>query len=81
MSKFYPQQYWNDMNNQREFMDNVFKQLHYKDMSDWYKTKQEVAKGGKKGVKNKGYWGDAWRRGFASKVWIYAVCIVGGCLS
>ncbi len=34
--------YWNDMKNQRNFMDWVGKQLNYRDMEDWYKITMEV---------------------------------------
>jgi hypothetical protein len=36
--------FWNDITNQREYMNWVGKQLNYKEMSDWYKITQEVIK-------------------------------------
>ncbi len=37
-----PNGYWEDMKNQKKFMDWVGKQLNYKDMEDWYKVTKEV---------------------------------------
>ncbi len=37
-----PKGYWEDMKNQRNFMDWVGKQLNYNDMEDWYKVTAEV---------------------------------------
>jgi hypothetical protein len=37
-----PRNYWDDMKNQRKFMDWASKQLDIKDMSDWYKLTYKV---------------------------------------
>jgi hypothetical protein len=37
-----PKNFWNQIENQRKFMDWAGKQLNIKDMSDWYKVTQEV---------------------------------------
>jgi hypothetical protein len=34
--------FWNDVNNQREFLNWVATQLNYKDTTDWYKITTEV---------------------------------------
>jgi hypothetical protein len=39
-----PKHYWEDVNNQRKFMDWVGKQLEYKEFCDWYKITQKVRK-------------------------------------
>jgi hypothetical protein len=43
-----PRNFWEDVNNQRRFMEWAGKQLNIKEMSDWYKvtTKDFVAVGG-----------------------------------
>jgi hypothetical protein len=42
--KFYtcPRHYWEDIKNQRKFMDWVGKQLSVQDMSDWYNVSFKV---------------------------------------
>jgi hypothetical protein len=35
--------FWDDVNNQRKYMDWVAKELNVKEMSDWYKVTQKVA--------------------------------------
>ncbi len=37
-----PKGFWNDMNNQRNFVDWVGKQLKYKNREDWYKITARV---------------------------------------
>jgi hypothetical protein len=37
-----PNNYWDNMNNQRKFMEWAGKQLNFKDMSDWYNVTQQV---------------------------------------
>jgi hypothetical protein len=37
-----PQNYWDDVQNQRTFMDWATKKLNIKDMSDWYKVSVKV---------------------------------------
>jgi hypothetical protein len=37
-----PRNYWNDMKNQRKFMDWAAKELKIKDMSDWYSVSHKV---------------------------------------
>jgi hypothetical protein len=34
--------YFDDINNQREYMNWLFKKLEYKEMSDWYKITQKI---------------------------------------
>jgi hypothetical protein len=41
-----PQNYWDEMKNQRKFMDWAGKQLKIKEMSDWYEV----------GIKVINYW-------------------------
>jgi hypothetical protein len=36
------QTYWEDINNQRKFLEWAGKQLNIKEMSDWYKVKTGV---------------------------------------
>ena len=42
--RFYrcPNYYWEDLNNQRKFVDWVGKNLNIKEMSDWYKVTSQV---------------------------------------
>jgi hypothetical protein len=37
-----PQEYWDDMKNQRKFMDWAATELNIKEMSDWYKITLKV---------------------------------------
>jgi hypothetical protein len=37
-----PTNYWSTLENQRQFLDSVAKQLGIKEMSDWYKVSAEV---------------------------------------
>jgi hypothetical protein len=37
-----PRNYWNDVNNQRKFVDWAGKQLKINEMSDWYKITTKV---------------------------------------
>jgi hypothetical protein len=37
-----PKNYWDDMKNQRKFMDWAGKELKIKEMSDWYNVTQKV---------------------------------------
>ena len=37
-----PQNYWDDLKNQRKFMDWAGKELKIKEQSDWYKITQKV---------------------------------------
>ena len=37
-----PRNYWNDIENQRKFMEHIAKELKIKEMSDWYNVTQEV---------------------------------------
>ena len=34
--------YWKDINNQREYMDSLAKELNITKMDDWYNVKQKV---------------------------------------
>ena len=40
-----PRNFWDDLKNQRKFMDWAGKELGIKDMSDWYKVMQKVENG------------------------------------
>jgi hypothetical protein len=37
-----PANYWDDVNNQRKFMEWAAKELNIKEMSDWYNINYEV---------------------------------------
>ena len=37
-----PVHFWNEVNNQRRFMDWAGKELQIKEMSDWYKIMKDV---------------------------------------
>ena len=37
-----PRGYWDDIRNQRKFMDCVRSELNIRDMSDWYKVSYKV---------------------------------------
>lgn len=37
-----PRNFWNDVNNQRKFMEWAGKELGIKSMEDWYKVKHKV---------------------------------------
>ncbi len=37
-----PEEYWNDLKNQRNFMDWAGKQINYTNKEDWYKVTKEV---------------------------------------
>jgi hypothetical protein len=37
-----PRNFWDDIENQRKFMDWAAKELKVKDMSDWYNVSQRV---------------------------------------
>jgi hypothetical protein len=37
-----PKNYWEDVNNQRKFMEWASKELNIKDMTDWYKVAVRV---------------------------------------
>jgi hypothetical protein len=50
-----PKNFWQDLKNQRNFMDWAGKQLNIKDMSDWYNVTQKVNLNFKLKVENQGY--------------------------
>ena len=37
-----PKHYWREMKNQKQYLEWAGKQLNTKEMSDWYKIKNEV---------------------------------------
>jgi hypothetical protein len=37
-----PAKYWDDIENQRRFMDHLAKELNIKEFSDWYQVTQKV---------------------------------------
>jgi hypothetical protein len=39
-----PHDYWDDLKNQRKFMDWVATQLNIKEMSDWYNVASQVSR-------------------------------------
>ena len=39
-----PRNFWDDLKNQRKFMDWAGKELGIKEMSDWYKVMEKVEK-------------------------------------
>jgi hypothetical protein len=41
---FCPQSYWNDLKNQRKFVEWAGNQLNIKEMSDWYKVTTRVTR-------------------------------------
>jgi hypothetical protein len=42
--KICPKNYWEDVNNQRRFMEWSARQLNIKEMSDWYNVSLKVCK-------------------------------------
>ena len=39
----FPIHHWEDVSNQREFMDSIYKELDLKDMNDWYNVTTNVS--------------------------------------
>jgi hypothetical protein len=52
-----PQHFWDDVNNQRKFMEWTTKELQIKEMSDWYKVTAKVNKGCYYKIKIKDFYG------------------------
>ena len=50
-----PRNYWDNLDNQRKFMDWAGKQLKINEMSDWYKITYKVGNFHEISLKNKGY--------------------------
>ena len=38
-----PRNYWNDINNQKNYLEWVAKELNYKNMEDWYNISNKVS--------------------------------------
>ena len=49
-----PKNYWDDINNQKEYLDWLGNQLNYKSMDDWYKIRgKDIEENGGKGLLSK----------------------------
>ena len=62
-----PRNFWEDVKNQRKFMEWAGKELNIKENSDWYKINYKVNKEGKIGVIGKGY------RGFGREIFVASI--------